>query len=79
MLFTGNLDDDKSKIVKYYLNTASRIINSRMPIFNYWPYKNGLVHYYGYKRDGTYKERNKKSNFISYGEDDKIFFNILGG
>ena len=78
MLFTGNLDDDKSKIVKYYLNTASRIINSRMPIFNYWPYKNGLVHYYGYKRDGTYKERNKKSNFISFNPDlPHVFFDYF--
>ena len=46
MLFTNELDKESSKIVNYYLNTANKIISSRMPIFGYWPYKNGLVHYY---------------------------------
>ena len=45
-LFTNELDKESSKIVNYYLNTANKIISSRMPIFGYWPYKNGLVHYY---------------------------------
>ena len=42
-LFTNELDKESSKIVNYYLNTANKIISSRMPIFGYWPYKNGLV------------------------------------
>ena len=46
MLFTRELDESSSKIVNYYLNTANKIISNRMPIFGYWPYRNGLVHYY---------------------------------
>ena len=46
MLFTKELDQESSKIVNYYLNTANKIISNRMPIFGYWPYRNGLVHYY---------------------------------
>ena len=60
MLFTNELDKESSKIVNYYLNTANKIISSRMPIFGYWPYKNGLVHYY-------YKE--KGDNEISFNPD----------
>ena len=45
-LFTNELDKESSKIVSYYLNTANKIISSRMPMFGYWPYKNGLVLYY---------------------------------
>ena len=59
-LFTNELDKESSKIVNYYLNTANKIISSRMPIFGYWPYKNGLVHYY-------YKE--KGDNEISFNPD----------
>ena len=59
-LFTNELDKESSKIVSYYLNTANKIISSRMPIFGYWPYKNGLVHYY-------YKE--KGDNEISFNPD----------
>ena len=60
MLFTNELDKESSRIVNYYLNTANKIISSRMPIFGYWPYKNGLVHYY-------YKE--KGDNEISFNPD----------
>ena len=78
MLFTGGLDDNQTKIVKSYLKTASAIIKDRMPMFDYWPYKNGLVHYYGYKKDDTYKERNKQSNFISFNPDvPYIFFDYF--
>ena len=59
-LFTNELDKESSKIVSYYLNTAKKKISSRMPIFGYWPYKNGLVHYY-------YKE--KGDNEISFNPD----------
>ena len=59
-LFTNELDKESSKIVSYYLNTANKIISSRMPIFGYWPYKNGPVHYY-------YKE--KGDNEISFNPD----------
>jgi hypothetical protein len=59
-LFTNELDKESSRIVNYYLNTANKIISSRMPIFGYWPYKNGLVHYY-------YKE--KGDNEISFNPD----------
>jgi len=69
MLFTNELDKESSKIVNYYLNTANKIISSRMPIFGYWPYKNGLVHYYNYIKDDTYKDRNKKQYFISFNPD----------
>ena len=68
-LFTNELDKESSKIVNYYLNTANKIISSRMPIFGYWPYKNGLVHYYNYIKDDTYKDRNKKQYFISFNPD----------
>tara|TARA_B100000700_G_scaffold110706_1_gene124725 strand:- start:97 stop:1035 length:939 start_codon:yes stop_codon:yes gene_type:complete len=74
MLFTDNLDDTSIKIVKYYLNTANKIITSRMPIFGYWPYKNGLVHYYDYKKEDTYKDRNKKPYFISFNPDTPLLF-----
>jgi len=74
MLFTHNLDDTSIKIVKYYLNTANKIITSRMPIFGYWPYKNGLVHYYDYKKEDTYKDRNKKPYFISFNPDTPLLF-----
>lgn len=78
MLFTEDLDKDSAKIVKYYLNTASKIISKRMPIFGYWPYKNGLVHYYDYKKDDSYKERNKKPYFISFNPDiPSMFLNFF--
>ena len=50
MLFTGEIQGQEAKIVQYYLNTVSKIISSRMPIFGYWPYRNGLVHYYSHKK-----------------------------
>ena len=50
MLFTGEIQGQEAKIVQYYLNTVSKIISSRMPIFRYWPYRNGLVHYYSHKK-----------------------------
>ena len=68
-LFTGELDEASQKIVNYFLNTANKIISNRMPIFGYWPYKNGLVHYYDYQRKDTYKERNKKPYFITFNPD----------
>ena len=53
MLFTHNLNNMSTRIVKYYLNTANKIITNRMPIFGYWPYRDGLVHYY--KKDKFFK------------------------
>ena len=69
MLFTRELDESSSKIVNYYLNTANKIISNRMPIFGYWPYRNGLVHYYNYEKEDTYKDRNKKPYFIAFNPD----------
>ncbi|MEC9382137.1 MAG: hypothetical protein VX984_03565 [Thermodesulfobacteriota bacterium] len=78
MLFTGDLDEKQKKIVKYYLDTCNRIISARMPMFDFWPYGNGLAHYYNYKREDTYKDRNKESNFITFNpECPHIFFNLF--
>tara|TARA_Y100001970_G_scaffold288056_1_gene414252 strand:+ start:246 stop:1319 length:1074 start_codon:yes stop_codon:yes gene_type:complete len=78
MLFTGDLDEKQKKIVKYYLDTCNRIISARMPMFEFWPYGNGLAHYYNYKREDTYKDRNKESNFITFNpECPHIFFNLF--
>ena len=74
MLFTRELDESSSKIVNYYLNTASKIISNRMPIFGYWPYRNGLVHYYNYEKEDTYKDRNKKPYFIAFNPDAPSLF-----
>ena len=74
MLFTESLDEVSIKIVKYYLSTANKIISKRMPIFGYWPYRNGLVHYYDYKKKDTYKDRNKKPYFISFNPDIPLMF-----
>ena len=78
MLFTGDLDEKQKKIVKYYLDTCNRIISARMPMFEFWPYGNGLAHYYNYKKEDTYKDRNKESNFITFNpECPHIFFNLF--
>ena len=74
MLFTRELDESSSKIVNYYLNTANKIISNRMPIFGYWPYRNGLVHYYNYEKEDTYKDRNKKPYFIAFNPDAPSLF-----
>ena len=74
MLFTRELDESSSKIVNYYLNTANKIISNRMPIFGYWPYRNGLVHYYNYEKEDTYKDRNKKPYFIAFNPDTPSLF-----
>ena len=47
-------------------------------MFEFWPYGNGLAHYYNYKREDTYKDRNKESNFITFNpECPHIFFNLF--
>ena len=74
MLFTRELDESSSRIVNYYLNTANKIISNRMPIFGYWPYRNGLVHYYNYEKEDTYKDRNKKPYFIAFNPDAPSLF-----
>tara|TARA_B100001123_G_C15339588_1_gene1034252 strand:+ start:3344 stop:4417 length:1074 start_codon:yes stop_codon:yes gene_type:complete len=78
MLFTGDLDEKQQKIVKYYLDTSNKIITARMPMSDFWPYGDGLVHYYYYKKKDTYKDRNKEPNFISFNpECPYIFFNYF--
>ena len=53
----NSTDEKQKKIVKYYLDTCNRIISARMPMFEFWPYGNGLAHYYNYKKEDTYKDR----------------------
>ena len=68
----------KKKMIKFYLKTASKIIDDSMPRKNFWPYKDGLVHVYGQKKDLTYKNRNKFADRITFNEEQpSLFFNYF--
>ena len=78
MLFTGEIEGQESKIVQYYLNTANKIISGRMPIFGYWPYKNGLVHFYKHGKEHIFSEKNSKSYSITYNPSaPSLFYNYF--
>ena len=66
ILFIGEIEGQEAKIVKYYLNTANKIISSRMPIFGYWPYRNGLVHFYKHDSQHIFSDKKSKSYSITY-------------
>jgi len=74
-LITGNVDEEERKIIKSYISTSSKIINDSMPRLKFWPYKDGLAKFYNFELDNSYKNRNKKPNFISYNPNMPSIFN----
>ena len=77
-IFTGSVNEEEKKIIKFYLKTASKIIDDSMPRKNFWPYKDGLVHVYGQKKDMTYKNRNKFADHIDFNKEQPfVFFNYF--
>ena len=44
---------------------------------NFWPYKDGLVHVYGQKKDMTYKNRNKFADHIDFNKEQPFVFLII--
>ena len=77
-LMTGSVDDEEKKIIKFYLKTASKIIDDTMPRKSFWPYSDGLVHVYNIQKDRSYKNRNRNSAYISFNNDEpKKFYDFF--